>query len=167
MATAEEDVIISKSEAKRQVQALDQLAKQLTELNTAQRKKLDLDADLQGALEEYDRIASHEAKRRQLRRIAKLVRQRDTEQLAEQMALYDASSEAHARFFQQIEHWRDRLLAEDTALAEYIDTYPQADRQQLAQLVRNARKEASLNKPPAQTRKLFKLLRSTAEAHLE
>ena len=42
----------------------------------------------------------------------------------------------------RVEDWRDRLLAEgDKALAALLDDYPQADRQQLRTLVRNAQAE--------------------------
>ena len=58
------------------------------------------------------------------------------------------------------ERWRDRLLDEgDDALAELLDTCPQADRQQLRQLLRNTTEERARNKPPRAYRQLFRTLR--------
>jgi ribosome-associated protein len=60
----------------------------------------------------------------------------------------------------RIEALRERLLADgDAALAELLDEHPQADRQRLRQLVRNALDERHRNKPPHAFRELFRELR--------
>ena len=60
----------------------------------------------------------------------------------------------------RIETWRERLLDDgDAALAELLDEYPTADRQQLRQLVRNALEERKRNKPPRAFRELYRELR--------
>ena len=49
----------------------------------------------------------------------------------------------------RLESWRERLLeGGDEALAELLDEYPDADRQLLRQLVRNARLEREKQRPP-------------------
>ena len=54
----------------------------------------------------------------------------------------------------------ERLLAEgDAALAELLDEYPGADRQQLRTLVRNALAEKAKNKPPRAFREIYQVLR--------
>jgi ribosome-associated protein len=69
------------------------------------------------------------------------------------------------------EAWRDRLIADDAAVGEWIAQYPQTDTQQLRALVRQARKDAvpvtnaavSQGLAPRQSRayrELFKLLKS-------
>src|SRR5690606_5606305 len=76
----------------------------------------------------------------------------------------DSSSQAHAQYFHQLERWRDRLLTGSAEEQEaFIAAYPDADRQTIRQLVRQAQKEAAENKPPAASRKLFKLIRQVAE----
>jgi len=40
------------------------------------------------------------------------------------------------------EQWRDRLIADDEAVAAWIKDFPQTDTQQLRALVRQARKDA-------------------------
>ena len=55
---------------------------------------------------------------------------------------------------------RERLLAEgDAALAELLDEYPDADRQALRTLVRNALAEKARNKPPRAYREIYQALR--------
>jgi ribosome-associated protein len=79
----------------------------------------------------------------------------------------DSSSQTHAQHFHQIERWRDRLLTGSNEDQEaFMSAYPQTDRQQLRQLVRQATKEAAENKPPAGSRKIFKLVRETVEQDL-
>ena len=48
----------------------------------------------------------------------------------------------------------------DKALAALLDDYPQADRQQLRTLVRNAQAEKAKNKPPRAYREIFQVLRT-------
>ena len=47
----------------------------------------------------------------------------------------------------------------DKALSGVIDRFPQADRQHLRQLVREAQREKKADKPPAASRRLFRYLR--------
>jgi len=47
----------------------------------------------------------------------------------------------------QSEIWRDRLLADDDALGQWINLSPQTDSQQLRALIRQARKDALPEKP--------------------
>ncbi|HSS46566.1 MAG TPA: DUF615 domain-containing protein, partial [Burkholderiales bacterium] len=57
-----------------------------------------------------------------------------------------------------VERWRERLLADEAALAEFLQTYPQADSQRLRALIRNTQQEASVGKPPRNFRLLFDAL---------
>ena len=153
----------SKSALKRQMLALQDMGKQLLQLNTKQLESLNLDTEMHAALDEYQRIKSHEAKRRHLQRIGKLLRQRDHDSIKSALEIFDSSSAAHNRHFQQLEYWRDRLIAEDNALEEFINLWPNCEIQLLRQLIRNARQELAAAKPPANSRKLFRYLRELAE----
>jgi ribosome-associated protein len=63
------------------------------------------------------------------------------------------------REFQRLEQWRDRLLTGDEeVLNELASHFPQADRQHLRQLVRNAAREREQHKPPKSARALFQYL---------
>ena len=59
------------------------------------------------------------------------------------------------------EDWREKLMSEgDAALGKLLDEYPQADRQQLRTLVRNAQAERAKNKPPRAFREIYQVLRT-------
>ena len=63
-----------------------------------------------------------------------------------------------------IEHWRERLMAEDAAVGEFLTDYPACDSQQLRTVIRNARKEHAAKRPPASYRALFCMLRDIMQA---
>ena len=65
-------------------------------------------------------------------------------------------------FFLEIERWRDRLIADDAAVTDYISTYPTTDRAQLRALIRAARKRTD---DPTAFRTLFRHLRDNAALH--
>jgi len=76
----------------------------------------------------------------------------------------DANSDTGRRevaMMHRAEDWRERLMNEgDKALAALLDDHPQADRQQLRTLVRNAQAEKAKNKPPRAYREIFQVLRA-------
>ncbi len=152
----------SKSARKRDALRLKALGQQLAELNDEQRAALPLPDILAAAITDYRRIAAHEAKRRQAQFIGRLMR--DIDVTALESALEDLSrTSAAARFaHHQTERWRDRLIAEDGALSEYIETHPMIDRSQLRALIRAARKRGT---DPTAFRALFRLLRDQTVDH--
>ena len=63
-----------------------------------------------------------------------------------------------------LERLRDDILAAGVSGVEIaMNTFPQADRQQLRQLVLQHQREQKQNKPPAASRKLFRYLREQQE----
>lgn len=150
----------SRSEIKREMKALQDMGGKLLTLNPEQIKQLPLSDDMLAAIAESRRIRSHEAQRRHLQYIGKLMRKEDSEMIAEKLALFDTTSDAYNRQFHQLEHWRDRLVAEgDKALNILIEEKPETDRQMMRQLIRTAQKELQTGKPPAAARKIFRALR--------
>jgi ribosome-associated protein len=64
----------------------------------------------------------------------------------------------------EAEDWRDKLLSADEGrLTAFVEQYPGCDRTHLRQLVRNAKKERDLDKPPRSARQLFRYLRQLSE----
>lgn len=155
----------SKSQVKREMHAFQELGRRLVELKPAQLDKLELTDKLRAALEEAHRHTARGALKRHLSFVGKLVREQpDIEAIQAYVDRLDSSSQAHAQYFHQLERWRDRLLTGNPEEQQaFIDAYPNADRQTIRQLVRQASKEAADNKPPAAARKLFKLIREVAE----
>ncbi|WP_263322162.1 DUF615 domain-containing protein [Endozoicomonas sp. Mp262] len=160
----EEIEYVSKSEIKREMHALKDMGARLMDMKPSMLDKLPLNERLRDALDESKRIKSHNARKRHLGFIGKLMQDQDIAPIQEFLDRLDSSSEEYNRRFHQLERWRERLINEgQPALTEYLDKYPEADHQHIRQLVRNAKKEAEQQKPPAASRKLFKYLREIDE----
>ncbi|QJD60453.1 DUF615 domain-containing protein [Pseudomonas sp. gcc21] len=160
----DEDEGKSKTQVKRELHELQELGRRLTELKPAQLDKLELTDKLRRALDEAHRHTARGALKRHLSFVGKLMRDQDIEAIQAYVDRLDSSSQAHAQHFHQLERWRDRLLTGKPEEQDaFIALYPETDRQQLRQLVRQASKETAENKPPAASRKLFKLIRGIVE----
>ena len=150
-----------KSQIKREMQALQDLGERLVGLSPQVWDKFPLGPELRDALEESRRIKGHNAMRRHIRRLGKLLREEDTEQVALLFRQFDHDHAQQTRHQHLLERWRERLLNEgDQALQELLLLCPTADRQQLRQLIRSGQKEREMAKPPTAQRKLFRYLRN-------
>jgi len=154
----------SKSQRKRESAALQDVGAELVKLPAERVRSLDLPEALRAAVLEAQRIRSRGALRRQMQFIGKLMRSIEAEPIIEQLAALRGDSERAKARFHALEHWRERLLADDAAVTEWQDAYPGSDAQQLRQLIRSARREAAEQKPPRAYRALFRLLSETANA---
>lgn len=155
--------VISKSEIKRQMTALQKLGEELIALPKGKLDKLDLPENLRDAIDTAKRITAHGGLSRQKQYIGRLMRIIDAQPIAEQLEKWRNHHSDGNAVFHQMEQWRTRLIDDDTAITLFIADHPSADVQQLRTLVRNARKEASLHQPPKSSRALFKLIRSIFE----
>jgi ribosome-associated protein len=153
----------SKSQRKRESTALQDIGTELVKLPAGRVRNLDLPESLREAVLEAQRIRSHGASRRQMQLIGKLMRSIDAEPITKQLAALRGESEGAKERFHALEHWRERLLADDTAVTEWQAAHPGSDAQQLRQLIRTARREAAEQKPPRAYRALFRLLSDTAD----
>ncbi len=125
--------------------------------------KIPLDADLRAAIELAQRIKM-EGRRRQLQLIGKMLRQRDVEPIRQALDKLKNRHNQQVVLFHKLENLRDRLIDQgDDAIAEVLNLWPDADRQQLRTLIRNAKKEKEGNKPPKSARQIFQYLRELAE----
>ncbi len=153
----------SKSQLKREMQALQQLGEQIIAMSDAQRARFPLSDDLLAAVEETGRIKAREARRRHMQYVGKLMRGEDLDGI---QAVFDEIENEKLRrdhAFHRLETWRDRLIEEgDPAVEAFVADFPDVDRQALRQLIRNARRERDQGKPPTNARRLFKLIRDGA-----
>jgi ribosome-associated protein len=135
----------SRTDLKRESTELQKLGEALLTLRADLMARLNLSEKLVDALAEARRITNFEGKRRQMQFIGKLMRLLTPEELE---GIRTALSEQHngsARenlTLHQAEQWRDRLIADDDAVAQWINNFPRTDTQQLRALVRQARKDA-------------------------
>jgi ribosome-associated protein len=135
----------SRTDLKRESTELQKLGEALLTLRADLMARLNLSEKLVDALAEARRITNFEGKRRQMQFIGKLMRLLTPEELE---GIRTALSEQHngsARenlALHHAEQWRDRLIADDDAVAQWINDFPRTDTQQLRALVRQARKDA-------------------------
>lgn len=150
----------SRSQLKRDAEALQDLGLALVELPQAKLDRVELPDQLREAIDLARRITAHGGKRRQMQFIGKLMRKFDAAPIRAQIEAMQQADRRAAQRFHVLEALRDKLLAEgDDALGELLERYPAADRQHLRQLIRQAQTERDKNKPPASARSLFRYLR--------
>ncbi|QHQ23617.1 ribosome biogenesis factor YjgA [Pectobacterium parvum] len=159
----DEIIWVSKSEIKRDAEALKDLGAELVDLGKNALEKIPLDDDLRAAVELAQRIKK-EGRRRQLQLIGKMLRARDPEPIQTALDKLNNRHNQQVALFHKLEQLRNRLIEEgDDVVPDILALYPHADRQQLRSLVRNAQKEKATNKPPKSARQIFQYLRELAE----
>lgn len=151
----------SRSQRKREVEALQDLGALLVELPAAQFKRMDLPDELRAAVNACRKITQNGALRRQKQFIGKLMRSLDAAPIQAQLDAFQGVNAAETARLHHAERWRDRLLAESEALTVFMNEFPAADATRLRQLVRAAHDEATKNKPPRAFRELFQLIRES------
>ena len=160
----DEEDLISKSQLKRDSQALQDMGSQLVEMPEGQLKKFDLPENLKDAIYEARRLKNREGKRRQLQFIGKLMRTADTSFIQETLERMDHQSQTYRQHFMRLEEWRDKIISQgNSAIEALIEQYPTADRQQLRNLQRQAAREIEQKKAPTASKKLFAYLRQISE----
>ena len=135
----------SRTDLKRESDELQDLGKELLSLRADLFARIGLPDKLVEALAEARRITNFEGKRRQMQYVGKLMRKLDDDTVAAvRTALQEqrSGSAADKLALHLAEQWRDRLIAEDSAQAEWIAHHPGTDIQQLRALIRQARKDA-------------------------
>jgi ribosome-associated protein len=151
----------SKSQIKREMEALQTLGRKLTELKPSQLKKVPISEDLNHAIKESYNIRQREAKRRHLQFIGKLMRSEDAEAIQYAIDQFDSSSERFAQELHKMESWRDQLIAGgNEVLSNFISENPAADVQHLRSLIRNAKKDLDHGKNTGAGKKLFQYIRT-------
>jgi ribosome-associated protein len=154
------DLLPSKSQRKRDARVYFELGRDLVAMSARQLASLPIEADLREAIDLARSIKSNVARKRQVQFIAKMMRHRDVQTIQEALLAEKLEARHLTVRHHRVEAWRDRLLSEgDEGLSALLMQRDSSEAQALRVLIRNARKEASLDKPPAAARKLFKLLR--------
>jgi ribosome-associated protein len=150
----------SKSSKKREMLTLQTLGKKLAELPDRQFKSIEFsDERLSESLAFYRGIPSkkHEARRRQMQFIGKLMRHTETESLKTQLNAFEGQDQDLKRRHYQTEKWRQRLINDQTDLTNFLDEY-RADSQKINQLLRAALKSISNEKDQGETKALYRAL---------
>ncbi len=157
----------SKTQLKAEADEKQALGEALLTLRADLMAKLDLPEKLLDAIAEAKKITNFEGRRRQMQFIGKLMRPLDTEPIR---AAIDEQANGSAQLTLALhlaEQWRDKLIASDDALSDWLTNHPATDSQQLRALIRQARKDAKPEKPGEAPRhgksyrEIFQLVRET------
>lgn len=157
----------SKTQRKQESHALQDLGAQLADLSGDALRELDPPEDLAAAIEELRRVRSHEGRRRQLQLIGKRMRALDTdvvERLRRGLERVHRPSREDTLRLHELEDWRERLLTDEHAMADWIAAHPDTDAQHLRTLLRAARKERAQTLPPRAFREIFQLLKVASDS---
>lgn len=152
----------SKTEMKRQSDALQALGQELVEAPRDRVKRVPMPEDVRDVILECQNIKNHEGRRRQLQFIGKKMRGLTDEEVAvikRAIEGWKGASKADTAALHALERRRDKLLADDKALTALLEEAPHLDVQHLRTLIRNARKEQAENKPPKAYREIFQILK--------
>ena len=162
----DEDIeIVSKSQQKRESQAITNLGKKLTDLSAVQLADLPLDEPLLEAIALAHKIQN---KRSALKRhylfLGKLLRARDTDSIIAAVAQIDKTSQIEIQRHHQAERWRDQIIEQGIeAIESFLSLQPTADRQKLRQLWRNYSQARSDNRKVQASRQIYKDLKTVLD----
>ena len=165
----ETDMDKSRSQKKRESTALQKAGQTLAGLSAARRAKLGLPSDLAAALDDWNTMKTHEAKRRQMQYIGRLMRESDgIEHVLEALEDLQNEHQRQNRVSAHLEDLRLRLLegteiARAAVLEEALEGIPGLNRARLAHLVDAALAEREKKRPPKHFRELFRYLRDAEQ----
>ena len=140
----------SRTDLKRESTELQKLGQDLLTLHVNLLARLELPEKLLEALAEYKRITNFEGRRRLLQFIGKRMRQLPPETLDAIRTVLEEQHTPSAEATMALhaaEQWRDRLIADEDAMGQWMNISPGTDSQQLRALIRQARKDAKPEKP--------------------
>jgi len=162
----DDDLPKSKSQRKRDMTALQDLGVELEALPKDRLARVPMPEPLADAIHAARKINSHEGKRRQMQFVGKVMRGLDDDEIdAIRAALegFKGTSKAETARLHLIERWRELLLADDAMLTKFLGEHPSVDVQAVRNIIRNARKEREMGKPPKYFRELFQAVKTALE----
>ena len=160
----------SRSQKKRESTAMQERGKELADLSPATQRNLPLSPELAEALVEWRSLKSHEARRRHMQYIGRLMREMDNpESLTAALDDLQNNRRQDAGQFKHLEQLRDSLLSVDegeraTAMTEAMGEYPALESSRLRHLIDAALADREKKRPPKHARELFRLLRQAEDA---
>lgn len=149
----------SKTRLKHEMEALQELGETLVSLDAARLRSLELPERLVDAVVLARGITKHEARRRQMQYLGRLMRDVDPAPIRAALERWETVPREEKARFAALEGWRDRILADAAALDAFVAEHPDADRASLARLADAARNERSRGEPPRAFRELFRAMR--------
>jgi ribosome-associated protein len=153
----------SRTQAKNEDRALQVIGKQLVGLSSKQLANIYVPEELLEAVMVARKTKKRGAKRRQMQYIGRLMRNIDPEPIRNALENIRLGDLDKARSFHKIEQWRDAIKAgEEQVIEEVLASCPDAERQRLTQLARNASHDVQKGKGVKSSRVLFRYLKEIA-----
>jgi len=151
----------SKSQRKRDMEALQKTGARLVDLNADQLAEIELPERLFDAVVAAQRIRDFEGRRRQMQYIGKLMREVDAEPIRAKLGQWEGATREHTAHQHLVERWRERLLSDGDALTLFAAEYPHGDLQHLRTLIASVKRDQAAARPPKNYRELFRVVRET------
>jgi ribosome-associated protein len=159
MVDLDKDSVTSKTELKKDSKKIQQFGRKISELTINNIEEFKFPLNIYEATIDLKNLKSNSAKKRQVQYLGKLLREIDLTDAFIIMKQLKVSSQKEIQRNNIIEGWRNKLLNNNNSITEFVDEYPEIDRQSLRQTISNAQKEKIKNKPPKYSRQLFKLIK--------
>ena len=150
----------SKSQRKREALALQALGESLTALTPSDLARVPMWPELEAAVGAA-RVLERAALRRQIRYIARLLREGDPEPIAQALDTVRRPGRREALRHRRVEQLREALVRGDRSPTELRAVVPGLDFQQLRRLVAAARRERETGRGGTSERRLFRFLRDS------
>ena len=160
----EPDDFISKTRRKREMAELQDVGAALVKLSREQLARVDMPERLREAVTACQQITKHEARRRQMQYIGKIMRTIDAAPIAEQLGAFEAPTKKQTALFHVAEKWRDDLLADPQAMERFAREFPHADSHRVRQLLEATRAERAAHRAPKHIRELFHAVNAAVQA---
>jgi ribosome-associated protein len=154
----------SKTRRKLEMQALQDLGASLVTLDPKRLATLALPERLVDAIALARSVTQHEARRRQMQYIGRLMRDVDAEPIRAALAAWAQGAQRERAQFAHVERWRDRVLHDADGAQAFVAAYPAARLAALTALADEARAERARQGPPHKARALFRELKRIVEA---
>lgn len=154
----------SKTQRKREMHRLQDLGEELLELNRDQFARIALPAEVRAAIDAARPITAHEARRRQLQYVGRLMRPLDPTALRQAIDHATGAAPGSVALMQRCAQLREQLLADDRALtgllgAEFgLGLDAAVDAQWLRAAIRAARRERAAGAASRHARELYRWL---------
>jgi ribosome-associated protein len=156
--SSDDTQVLSKTRRKTEMHDLQSLGETLVQLSAPRLSELGLPERLADAIEQARAISKHEARRRQMQYIGRLMRDVDPDPIRARLAQWGAAPAAEKARLAAVERWRERLLSDAVALDQLCAAVPHADRASLSALVVRVQGERARAAPPHAYRELFRVL---------
>ena len=158
--TDSDEIPKSKSQRKREALALQALGESLIALPSSDLARIPMWPDLEAAVA-VGRGLERNALRRQIRYIARVLREGDAGAIAQAFDTVRSPGRREAARHRRVERLRDALIRGDRSPDDMRASAPDLDFQQLRRLVAAARRERDAALGSASERRLFRFLRDS------